>query len=206
MELPIIYGVSSKKIIKQWQVSAIENSDGSAILRKVYGQKDGKLQTNNKKIKGKNIGRSNETTPFQQACKEAEAAHKKKKREKNYTETIPDVNAEPEHLLPMLALHFKKRKHNISYPVKYKEFMDEEFEIIGGREGEGSDEGCVVLKCQVVGAGKFDVRPRGTKKHRRQMLKDLPKLIGKPYTVRFFGWTEDGIPQFPVGITCRDYE
>jgi len=115
-EFPILYGVSSKGVIKQWQVMAIETGYDHAILRKVFGLMGGQLQTNDKLIKGKNIGRVNETTPFEQACKDAESDFKKKK-DKNYTEEIPDPNAKDAIQLPMLAHNFEKRGHNIEYPA-----------------------------------------------------------------------------------------
>jgi len=93
---------------------------------------------------------------------------------------------------------------------KVKEFQDEEFEIVGGKEGTGTDEGCVVYRCITEGGLEFDARPRGTVDDRKQMLINLPNDIGKKLTVRFAEYSEDGIPLQPVGIpeaeAVRDYE
>ena len=93
---------------------------------------------------------------------------------------------------------------------KVKEFKSEEFEIIGGKEGTGTDEGCVIYRCITKEGKEFDARPRGTVEDRKQMLLDLPDSIGKPLTVRFAEYSDDGIPQQPVGVpiaeAVRDYE
>lgn len=114
-QFPTLYAVTSTGAIKQWTVSAAEiNGDG--ILRKVYGKYQGKMQTNEKEIKGKNISKSNETTPFEQVCADAESAWKKKK-DKNYVEHVPAAGEAPSFVLPMLAHPYEKRKHNITWPA-----------------------------------------------------------------------------------------
>jgi len=101
-------------------------------------------------------------------------------------------------------------QYNSNDVEKVKEFEDDEFEIIGGKEGTGTDEGCVIYRCITESGGEFDVRPRGTVEDRKQMLIDLPNDIGKMLTVRFAEYSEDRIPQQPVGIpegeAIRDYE
>lgn len=89
---------------------------------------------------------------------------------------------------------------------KYKEFQDEEFEIIGGIESEGSEEGCIIFDVVTKKGQKFSVRPRGSFEQRRKWMDDLTNLTGKKLTVRFQGISEDEIPRFPVGISIRDYE
>jgi len=102
-------------------------------------------------------------------------------------------------------------QHNSDQIEKVKEFEDDEFEIIGGKEGTGADEGCIIYRCRTESGGEFDARPRGTVEDRRQMLIDLPNDIGKKLTVRFAEWSDDGIPLQPVGVPAeaeavRDYE
>jgi DNA ligase 1 len=374
-EFPVLYGVSSKKVIKQWQVMAIQDSN-KAIMRKIYGQMGGKLQTNDKEINGKNIGRSNETTPFEQACKDAESAWTKK-HDKNYTEQIPDPKAAPAILLPMLAHPLMKKKKYMKLPgwadrklngvrcettktsehsvdmrsrtgksynetlghmvphllkmmhvgqtvdgeiylhgktlqwisrrvkkirpdthllqywlydmidehmtfqdrkniltnqyirdggpirlvnsvviefesdikryhdifisegyeglvfrnangpykcghrsddlLKYKEFVDAEFTIIGGKPAEGSQEGCMVFELGVPGSdATFFAKPVGSIDRARAMFDSLPDFIGKQLTVRFSEYSEDGIPtgntvgrpsdSLLEAVAIRDYE
>lgn len=89
---------------------------------------------------------------------------------------------------------------------KYKEFIDSEFEIIGGRCSDGGlHDGCVVFECVTEG-GTFEVYPRGSLDQRREMFDNLDKYVGKMLTVRYQQLSEDGIPIFPIGIVVRDYE
>lgn len=89
--------------------------------------------------------------------------------------------------------------------LKYKEFIDEEFEIVGGKQGTGKDAGTVIFRCRGKG-GEFDVRPKGTHKLRSDYWNNLKTLVGKQLTVRYQELTDDGLPRFPIGITVRDYE
>jgi len=89
---------------------------------------------------------------------------------------------------------------------KYKEFQDDEFEVIGFTEGDGIEKGCVIWTCQTKKGASFSVRPRGTHEERQELFKKAKTFVGKNLTVRFQELTDDGIPRFPVGIAFRDYE
>lgn len=102
-------------------------------------------------------------------------------------------------------------KHRSKDLQKHKEFIDEEFEIIGGFAGTGTEEGCVNYivsnpQGKTPEAKTFKVRPKGTLAGRRQAMKDLSQAIKKMLTVRYQELSEDGVPIFPVGIAIRDYE
>ena len=99
-----------------------------------------------------------------------------------------------------------KFRHRSKDLQKYKEFFDEEFKIIAGKEAEGTHSGCVVFVCDVGNGNYVDVVPKTTLKKRREMLKDLDSYIGKELTVRYQEKSEDGVPIFPVGLVVRDYE
>lgn len=101
-----------------------------------------------------------------------------------------------------------KFRHRSKDLQKYKEFIDEEFVIVGGKEGEGLYEGCVTFICDIGdGTGNtFDVCPKGTLEMKRKMFKNLDSYIGKEITVRYQERSEDNAPIFPVGIVVRDYE
>lgn len=90
--------------------------------------------------------------------------------------------------------------------LKYKEFMDAEYTIVGGVSASGKDEGTVIFQCCTERNQVFSVRPRGTWEQRKQYLDSIDQLIGKKLTVRYQEMSEDGIPIFPVGICARDYE
>jgi len=89
---------------------------------------------------------------------------------------------------------------------KYKEFLDAEFPIVGFKEGDGVEKGCVIWTCRTEGGLQFDCRPRGSHEERREQFYRAGDFVGKPLSVRFQEWTDDGKPRFPVGIAIRDYE
>jgi len=88
---------------------------------------------------------------------------------------------------------------------KYKRFFDEEFEIIGAKEGKGTEKGKVVWKCICPG-GDFDVRMMGTREECQELFKNRDQYIGKQLTVTFQEKSPKGVPRFPVGKAVRDYE
>jgi ATP-dependent DNA ligase len=89
---------------------------------------------------------------------------------------------------------------------KYKEFMDDEYKIVGFKEGDGVEKGCVIWVCETKKGQTFSVRPRGTHEERIEAFKKASSQVGKKLTVRFQELTDDGLPRFPVGLAIRDYE
>ena len=87
--------------------------------------------------------------------------------------------------------------------LKVKVFDDDEFEIIGGKQATGEDSGTVVFQC-TCDAGEFDVRPRGSREQRSEWFDNIDNLIGSQLTVRYQGFSDRGIPRFPVGVGIRD--
>ncbi len=361
---PLLFAKSSTGKIKVWQIRA--ESDGKAakiVTHHGYVDSEELQSTAVKVSKGKNIGKKNETTPFEQACSQAESKWNKKK-DKKYVE---DPSGDSDILLPMLALTFTKRKHDIDYPAlaqpklngirclakkvskkemvytsregkvfttldhlspellrllevnqvwdgelftrqltfqqitsavkrlqentallqlwvydivdaqtpfykrqkiyldkinqaksdllvpvrvrtvknekevmdlhdiyynagfegimirnglglyketyrskdlqKHKNFIDDEYEIIGHHDGEGKDEGAVTWICVTKDGEEFDCTPNGTYPQRYKWWKDRKKYIGKMLTVRYQNLSDDrNVPVFPKGIVIRDYE
>jgi ATP-dependent DNA ligase len=89
---------------------------------------------------------------------------------------------------------------------KYKEFLDTEYPVIGFKEGEGAEAGCVIWLCRTPEGREFACRPRGSREDRQALFLKGASYVGKPLTVRYQELSDDGIPRFPVGITFRDYE
>lgn len=90
---------------------------------------------------------------------------------------------------------------------KYKEFEDAEYRVVGFKEGDGLEKGCVIWICETTTKGQsFAVRPRGTHEARAALMAEADRYVGQMLTVRYQELTTDGIPRFPVGITFRDYE
>lgn len=90
--------------------------------------------------------------------------------------------------------------------LKYKEFFDGEYEVVGFKEGEGLESGCVLWVCTTPEGRVFNCRPRGSREERCELFRSGDAYVGKLLTVRYQELTDDGVPRFPVGITFRDYE
>lgn len=101
-------------------------------------------------------------------------------------------------------------QYNSNDIEKVKDYEDDEFEIVGGKEGTGTDVGCIIYRCTTEGGLEFDARPRGTVERRQEMFINLPNDIGKMLTVRFAELSDSGVPLQPVGVpeaeAIRDYE
>jgi len=96
---------------------------------------------------------------------------------------------------------FGYRSYNL---IKYKNFEENEFKVVGVKEATGRDIGTAIFICE-TGEGKiFNVRPRGTREQRAEWFNNPP--IGKYLTVIYQKYTDEGIPFHPVGKILRDYE
>jgi ATP-dependent DNA ligase len=100
-------------------------SGSTAVITTVYGQIDGKQTTVTKEVTtGKNLGKKNETTPFQQAIVEANAKWSGQK-DKGYTPS--KTEAESPSVLrvsPMLAKEYSKDGKKIKYPAMIQPKLD----------------------------------------------------------------------------------
>jgi len=108
MEIKTLYGLDKSGGYKEWSIW----TDGSYLVIK-HGKLGGKMQIKSEEVHGKNIGRSNETSPEQQAELEAESRYKKQ-LDKGYRPTKEELTELP--LLPMLAADYLKQGHRIKYP------------------------------------------------------------------------------------------
>jgi len=107
-----IYKRTSTGAIQQYEIVVEGNS-----FYTIIGQVDGKLTTSKPTVcEGKNIGRSNETTPEEQAELEAKAKWQKK-IDKGYTEDINAIDTAKQYFDPMLANKYDKYKEKIAFPV-----------------------------------------------------------------------------------------
>ena len=100
----------------------------------------------------------------------------------------------------------KTRSNNL---LKYKDFEDDEFIIIGFKMGKGTEENAIIFTCITEQGYEFDVRPRGSIEKRVEMLLNGSSFLGKKLTVRYqidSRKLENPLPRFPVGIDIRDYE
>ena len=117
-----LYGLTSKKKVKTWQIVALDLGDGTSAIDQEYGELDGKLIYSRKIIHtGKNIGKSNETSPFVQATLEAQSKYLKKIEQEGYSADKDNLKI-PQ--LPMLAQSWDKMNHKLTYPIYCQPKLD----------------------------------------------------------------------------------
>jgi ATP-dependent DNA ligase len=97
----------------------------------------------------------------------------------------------------------QKRSYNL---LKYKEFNDAEFKIVGMEEGIGKLEGHIGAFILDLGDGSgrtFKAKLKGSLDNLKYLFTHHEEWSGKDMTVKFFGRSKDNIPRFPVGVTIR---
>jgi ATP-dependent DNA ligase len=104
-----LYSRDAKGKLREWRIMTI----GSMVIMS-YGLRGMKMKDEKYRAEGKNAGRSNETTPEQQAEAEAVSAWQKK-RDEGY-DTDPAKALAMEVLLPMLAHRFDKHEKKVKFP------------------------------------------------------------------------------------------
>jgi len=102
--------------------------------------------------------------------------------------------------LPLGTYRFGYRSKEL---LKVKSFQDAEFEITGFTNGIGKFENSIIYTCKTSLGKEFSVVPKGTFEQREVWLREGVSHIGKQLKVQFAAWTEDKIPQFPVGLCIR---
>ena len=89
--------------------------------------------------------------------------------------------------------------------MKLKKFDTTEFEIVDVLEAGGQDVGTAIFKLKCNGF-VFCARPVGSKLLRSEYLKERTFLIGQMATVQHQGYSDAGVPRFPVLLNVRNYE
>lgn len=131
--LPTLYKKTSTGAIQEWSIGVFQASMNSkeATIETRYGQLNSdKIQTTQDTVsEGKNVGKKNETTPFEQACAEAQAKWEKQKK-KGYVDSVKAAQAgELDEVIeggivPMLAHKFSDQGHKIKYPAYVQPKLD----------------------------------------------------------------------------------
>jgi len=116
MQSSKLYQKSSTGKIKEWQIRVVKSEGNTATIINNHGYVGGKI-TEQKTIiyHGKNIGKTNETTPYQQAVSDAESKYRRQ-IDKGYVEDQTGIKLDGL-TLPMLAENFKDRSKDIVYPA-----------------------------------------------------------------------------------------
>lgn len=117
---PVIISIKNKKRYL-WMVRIDVNSQNIPIIHLEYGFEKGKKTVKNEPIlKGKNIGKKNETTPYDQAFNNALSKWKKQ-----YKGSISAAKIKGEPIVyPMRSLDYNKSKREIIYPWKWQVKLD----------------------------------------------------------------------------------
>jgi DNA ligase-1 len=90
--------------------------------------------------------------------------------------------------------------------LKRKEFVDDEFIILGVIEGNGNLTGKVGKLQFEINSKPFESAVNGDWEYIEKLWHSREGLVGKTATVKYFELTEDGIPRFPKVIAIRDFE
>ncbi len=91
--------------------------------------------------------------------------------------------------------------------LKYKEFTDEEFEIIGVDEGSGQLAGCCgSFFCKMESGLTFKAKLEGKFERLKYIYTHQNEVLGKMVTVKYQNLTTRGIPRFPVAKSIRGFK
>jgi DNA ligase-1 len=106
----------------------------------------------------------------------------------------------------MVRLDAPYQNKRTSDLLKRKEFQDAEFPIVQIVEGIGNRSGMAgAVECRLPDGQTFRANIKGDRAFLRDLLRDKLDYTGKSATVKFFDYTEYGIPYFPV-VTAFDRE
>jgi len=121
--LQILYSKTATGKIRSWKIYVEKGNDSSDIITET-GMIDGKITKFSMKInEGKNNGKLNATTHYEQALKEAASKHKKR-IDTGDKLSIAELDNKSKLISPMLAFDYNKRKHNIIFPCIVQPKLD----------------------------------------------------------------------------------
>ncbi len=113
-QLPILFARGNNGKVLTYRVEVEDNK-----FRMITGAKGFKLVTSKWTVvkEGKNIGKSNETTPEEQAYSQAFSKWEKKLKSGGYFESEEDIDNELKFIEPMLANPYDERIGKVTFPV-----------------------------------------------------------------------------------------
>ena len=110
--LPVLYKRATTGAPQQWQIFI----NGDSFYTK-SGQVGGAITTSaSTTCSGKNIGKSNETTPSEQAKLEAQSRWQKK-IDSGYVESLSDIDNDKKFFAPMLAKKYLDYRDKVEFPA-----------------------------------------------------------------------------------------
>lgn len=143
MRLPTLYKRTKKGQIQQWSI-VVENNSFYTIEGIVKGKLTSSIPT---VCEAKNIGRANETSPEDQAEKEARALWQKK-LDRNYHDSIERCDIK-RFFEPMLAEDYHEFKHKIEFPIFSQPKLDG-IRCIANKDGLWSRNGKPFVSCKHI--------------------------------------------------------
>lgn len=138
---PKLYKTTSKGAEQAWWIRVIPvPTVGSPLgvydcadIVTTHGQVGGAMQNAVVHVtKGKNVGKKNETTPFDQACSEAESKWKKQ-LDKGYSQERGGASMD---LKPMLAHKYEDRKDKVDFAAAYVQPKLDGVRALAFRDGD----------------------------------------------------------------------
>lgn len=94
--------------------------------------------------------------------------------------------------------------HRSNHLLKVKSFDDHEYRIVGYTSGTGKFSNCVIWVCKDNETDKtFQVVSKATMEEKQEWFVEGNSYISQLLKVKHFGFTDDGLPRFPVGIGFR---
>jgi DNA ligase-1 len=101
------------------------------------------------------------------------------------------------------SLYQHKRTKDL---LKRKDFHENEYEIVGYKEGKGSREGCIILRLAMSDGKEFDSVPVGGIAYQQRLWARRLDILGMQATVKYQNLSSDGIPRFNNTIKIRTKE
>ena len=109
------------------------------------------------------------------------------------------------------AYYDSRLNYHSSRLLKYKKFMDEEWEICGAESCNGTHEGAIKWKCKKIVDGverELTAKQTGTVESSRLLFDEYTqnsdKFMGRSINIRFNERTKEGVPRFPRAIAFVD--
>lgn len=125
-----LYKKTSTGAIQQWEISVVKEEDRVPNIVIIWGQMDGRKQLTTEEVfEGKNIGKANETTPWEQAVSQMNSEWEKRLK-KGYVLTPEQAEEGTTNeiieggIFPMLAHVFDKQEKKIKYPCLIQPKLD----------------------------------------------------------------------------------
>lgn len=130
---PKLYKATKTGALQFWEIEAYRTMDGECTpvnggIRTTFGQvgTDSPQITEDIIRKGKNVGKKNETSPYDQALAEAQAKWEKQVK-KGYVDNMNRASKGEDNIggvLPMLAHKFSEQGHKIKFPAFIQPKLD----------------------------------------------------------------------------------